>query len=165
MSFFSKKEPKIKKLSIVSFSGEYDRALVAFNLATSAATIGYEVHMFFTFWGLNIIKKEKGRRMIGSSPVQKITHFFMGGSKNLPLSRFNFFGFGKHVFRRRLKKKNVASISDLLKAALALKVQLYAFNMPVSIFGTKDSDFLNEVKAISTEEFLTITESGQVLFI
>ena len=83
MSFFSKKEPKIKKLSIVCFSGEYDRALVAFNLATSAATIGYEVHMFFTFWGLNIIKKEKGRRMIGSSPVQKITHFFMGGSKNL----------------------------------------------------------------------------------
>lgn len=50
-----------KKLSIIVFSGDFDRAVAAFTLATGAAAVNWEVNLFFTFWGLNLIKKNRGR--------------------------------------------------------------------------------------------------------
>ena len=54
-----------KKLSIIAFSGDFDKLTAVFTLATGAAAVGYEVNLFFTFWGLDAIKREQGRAFVG----------------------------------------------------------------------------------------------------
>ena len=72
-----------EKLSIVCFSGDFDRAVAAFTLATGAAATNREVTMFFTFWGLNIVKKRSGHRWTGTGILARFFNFLMGGRNNL----------------------------------------------------------------------------------
>ena len=81
-----------EKLSIVCFSGDFDRAVAALTLATGAAATIREVTLFFTFWGLNIVKKRGGHRWTGRGILARFFNFLMGGRNNLPLSRLNFGG-------------------------------------------------------------------------
>src|ERR1035437_9507547 len=81
-----------KKLSIISFSGDFDKLVATFTLATGSAAIGYEVNIFFTFWGLDAIKQKQGRAFVGKGFLSKLFGFFMGGIKSAPDSRLNFLG-------------------------------------------------------------------------
>ena len=76
----------MKKLSIICFSGEFDKAIAAFTMATGAAAVNYEVNLFFTFWGLNIVKNKKGRSFVGTGILAKTFGFLMGGFKTMPYS-------------------------------------------------------------------------------
>ena len=67
-----------KKLSLIAFSGDFDKLTAVFTLATGAAAVGYEVNIFFTFWGLDAIKRKEGRAFLGKSPMQKLFGFFDG---------------------------------------------------------------------------------------
>ncbi len=155
-----------KKLSLVCFSGELDKLLFAFYLAAGASTVGYQVNMFFTFWGLNALKRNRERSFLGKSLLEKLVHFIMGGRFHLPLSRLHFFGIGKFFWIRKMKRRNVASLSDLMKASLAMGVKLYAFAMPMTMFGTSYSDLIPEVKdVIGVEKFLEYSQEGQILYI
>ena len=84
-----------EKVTLVIFSGEMDKALAAFNIAIGAASMGMEVSIFFTFWGLNIIKRNEGS--IHSKGVMRKMLNFMnrGGSRRAPLSKFHMLGLGK----------------------------------------------------------------------
>ena len=101
-----------EKLTLVVFSGDLDRALAAFIIATTAASMGAEVTMFFTFWGLNIIKKNEGS--IKSQGVMRKMLNFMnrGGSKRLKLSKFNMLGMGTWMMKQLMKDiKHILRIS------------------------------------------------------
>jgi predicted peroxiredoxin len=65
----------IKKLSLISFSGDFDKLVATFTLATGAAAVGYEVNIFFTFWGLDAIKKKQGRAFVGKGFLGKLFGF------------------------------------------------------------------------------------------
>ena len=67
-----------KKLSIIVFSGDFDKLTASFTLATGAAAVGYEVNLFFTFWGLDAIKQKQGRAFIGKDWLTKLFGFMMG---------------------------------------------------------------------------------------
>ena len=112
----------MKKLSIISFSGDFDKLTAVFTLATGAAAVGYEVNIFFTFWGLDAIKVKQGRAFVGGSWLTKIFGFMMGGLKVSPTSKFNFFGAGPKIFRSLMRKNNVATLEELVDAAKALGV-------------------------------------------
>ena len=88
-----------KKLSIIAFSGDFDKLTATFTLATGAAAVGYEVNIFFTFWGLDAIKQKQGRAFLGSNWLTKLFGFMMGGLSATPTSRFNFLGAGPAIFR------------------------------------------------------------------
>ena len=75
-----------KKLSIIAFSGDYDKLTAVFTLGTGAAAVGYEVNIFFTFWGLDAIKQKHGRAFIGSNWLTKTFGYMMGGLKVTPAS-------------------------------------------------------------------------------
>ena len=109
-----------KKLSLIAFSGDFDKLTAVFTLATGAAAVGYEVNIFFTFWGLDAIKQKRGRSFIGSNWLTKIFGFMMGGLSVAPNSRFNFAGIGPQIFRSLMRKKNVATLEELVDAANAL---------------------------------------------
>ena len=155
-----------KKLSIIAFSGEFDKLTAVFTLATGAAAVGYEVNIFFTFWGLDAIKKEQGRSFVGGNWLTKIFGFMMGGLRVTPTSRFNFLGLGPKIFRGLMRKNNVATLEELVEAAKALGINFYACEMAMHVLGLKREGFVDEVKdVLGVASFLKLSESGQTLFI
>ena len=155
-----------KKLSLIAFSGEFDKLTAVFTLATGAAAVGYEVNIFFTFWGLDAIKQKRGHSFLGGNWLTKMFGFVLGGLRTAPSSHFNFCGFGPRIFRSLMRKNNVATLEELVEAATALGVNLYACEMAMHILGLKPSDFIHEVKdPLGVVSFLEISDGGQVMFI
>ena len=148
-----------KKLSIIAFSGDFDKLTAVFTLGTGAAAVGYEVNIFFTFWGLDAIKQKQGRSFTGGNWLTKIFGFMMGG-------RFNFLGAGPKIFRYLMRKNNVATLEELVEAAKVLGINLYACEMAMHVLGLKKEDFIPEVKdVLGVATFLNLSEGGQTLFI
>ena len=155
-----------KKLSIVSFSGDFDKLIAVFTLASGAAAVNYEVNLFFTFWGYNAIKKNKGRAFIGKGFMARFFNFLLGGRNNLPLSRLNFGGISPHLMTGMMKKRNVATLDELIEASKALNVNFYACEMSMVILGFKLNDLIPEVKEVlGVARFLEKAEGGETLFI
>ena len=155
-----------KKLSIIAFSGDFDKLTAVFTLATGAAAVGYEVNIFFTFWGLDALKRKQGRSFTGGNWLTKLFGFMMGGLHATPTSRFNFFGIGPKIFRSLMRKNNVATLEELVEASTALGVNLYACEMAMHVLGLQQSDFIHEVKdTLGVATFLELSEGGRTLFI
>lgn len=156
----------MKKLSIIAFSGDFDKLTAVFTLATGAAAVGYEVNLFFTFWGLDAIKRKQGRAFVGAGRLTRLFGYMMGGVGVAPNSRFNFFGLGPRLFRRLMRQKNIATLEELIGAAKALGVNLYACEMAMRVLGLEKEDFIPEVKdVLGVATFLRISAGGQTLFI
>src|SRR3990172_11053787 len=103
-----------EKMTIVLFSGELDKALAAFILATTGASMGMEVSMFFTFWGLNIIKKNEGSIQSKGLMRKMLNMMNRGGSKRLKLSRFNMLGMGTWMMKKLMKEANMPSLDEYI---------------------------------------------------
>ena len=143
-----------KKLSIIAFSGDFDKLTAVFTLGTGAAAVGYEVNIFL------------GRSFTGGNWLTKLFGFMMGGLKVTPTSRFNFLGAGPKIFRYLMRKNNVATLEELVEAAKALGINLYACEMAMHVLGLKKEDFISEVKdVLGVASFLNLSEGGQTLFI
>jgi len=159
-------ESEKKKFSIIVFSGDYDKAFAAFTIASGARALNYEVNLFFTFFGLNIIKKRRGHKWIGRGFLSRFFNFLMGGRNNLPLSRLNFCGMSPVLLGGLAKKLNVAGVNELIEASIKLGVNFYACETAGVILGHKKEDYIPEVKSIiGIAKFLEIQEGGQTLFI
>jgi peroxiredoxin family protein len=155
-----------KRLSIIAFSGDFDKLVAAFTLASGAAAVGYEVSVFFTFWGLNVIRKAKGRKPIGKGVLARFFNFLQGGSRKVPLSRLNFGGLSPRLMTHMMKKRNVATLPELVDASIALGVNLYACEMSMNILGTEHTDFIPEVReVIGVATFLRYSSGGERVFI
>ena len=154
------------KLSIISMSGDFDKAIAVFTLASGAAAVNYEVNIFFTFWGLNSIKKETGRRFLGQGRLARFFNFLLGGRRNLPLSRLNFGGVSPVLMAGMMKGKNVATLEELFEASKALGVNFYACEMALHVLELNKDDLIPEVKdVLGVASFLELSKGGQTLFI
>jgi peroxiredoxin family protein len=133
-----------EKLTIVMFSGSLDHALAGFTVATTAASMGMEVSMFFTYWGLNIIKKNEGQ--IRSKGLMKKMMNLMnrGGSKRLKLSRFNMFGLGTWMMKKFMKEANYPSIDEMITMAQEMGVKLVPCSTTCGIMGMSDEGTFRE---------------------
>ena len=155
-----------KKLSLICMSGDFDKAIAVFTLASGAAAVNYEVNVFFTFWGLNNIKKKTGRRFIGKGILARFFNFLLGGRQNLPLSRLNFGGLSPVLMTGMMKGRGVATLDELFQAAIALGVKLYACEMAMHVLGLTKNNFIPQVKdVLGVATFLELSEGGQTLFI
>jgi peroxiredoxin family protein len=138
------------RLAMVVFSGDLDKAIAAFIVASGAAALDLKVSMFFTFWGINIIKKD--RRYGDKNLLEKgFTAMMPGNSKNLPLSQMNYFGMGAKLIRKVMKDKGIASIEELIETAQGLGVRLVSCTMSQELLG------------ISKQELMEGTEDGDVV--
>jgi len=154
------------KLSIISMSGDFDKVIAVFTLASGAAAIGYEVNIFFTFWGLNSVKRVTGHSFIGSGFLARFFNFLLGGRKSLPLSRLNFGGLSPVLMTGMMRGKNVATLEELFDASKVLKVNFYACEMAMHVLGLTKADFIPEVKdVLGVASFLELSKGGQTLFI
>jgi len=156
-----------KKLSIICFSGDFDKLVAAFTLASGSAAVNYEINIFFTFWGLNAIKKKKGRAFTGKGFLARFFGFLMGGINNVPLSRLNFCNISPKLMNYMMKKRNVATLTELIDASIAVGVKLYACEMSMHILGLTTDDFIPEVhkEVLGVAKFIDISEGGDRIFI
>ena len=138
-----------EKLSIVMFSGDLDRALAGFILATTAASMGMEVSMYFTFWGLNIIKKNEGG-IRSKGLMRKMLNFInRGGSRRLKLSRFNMLGLGTWMMKRLMKDANMPSLDEFITMAKEMGVKLIPCTTTCGVMGLPEDAFRSEVDSLA----------------
>lgn len=121
------------KMTIILFSGELDKAITAFTLATTAAASGMKATIFFTFWGLNILKRDKYAITGTQNILQKM--FNLMSTAALPISKLNMFGLGPWMMKRLMKKSRMASLEDLMKLARELKVKYIACTTSCGVLG------------------------------
>jgi peroxiredoxin family protein len=131
------------KMTIILFSGELDKAIAAFTLATTAAAGNMEVTIFFTFWGLNILKKERLTLSATQKLMQKM--FNLMSTSSLPISRLNMFGMGAWMMKKLMQKTNAASLQDLMKLAKELGVKYIACTTSCGVLGLTAENLLGEV--------------------
>ena len=156
-----------EKVTLVVFSGEMDKALAAFNIAIGAASMGMEVSMFFTFWGLNIIKRNEGP--IKSRGIMRKMLNFMnrGGSKRLPLSKFHMLGLGKWMMGRLMRDAKFPSLDELIAMAREAGVKFIACTTSMGIMGISKDAYIPEVDSFAgAATYLAEAKEGKVnLFI
>ncbi len=131
------------KMTIILFSGDLDKAIAAFTLATTAAASSMDVTIFFTFWGLNILKREHFSVSASQKLLQKMFNF-MSTSK-LPISRLNMFGLGGWMMKKLMKRTNTASLQDLMRLARDLGVKYIACTTSCGVLGLTQKDFVNDI--------------------
>ena len=106
------------KKTLIVFSGDFDRVFAAFVIANGAAAMGDDVTMFFTFWGLNALRKPTKQKVSGKSGLQKMFAAMMPrGADRLRLSHMNFGGAGPRMFKHAMKQQNVMSLDELIGRA------------------------------------------------
>jgi peroxiredoxin family protein len=137
-------EEQKKKVSMVVFSGDMDKLFAAFIIATGAAAAGFEVTMFFTFWGLKALQK-KGVST-GKSFFGRMLGWINGGdiTKANP-SRYGFGGMGRWMFGKMMKAKNAASLPELRQLAIDLGVKMYPCQMTMEVLEYEREKFIPEI--------------------
>lgn len=141
------------RVSLIVFSGDLDRVLAAFVIATGAAAMGQQVSMFFTFWGLGVLRK--GTELSGKTLLQKMmTVMSPGSSEGLPVSRMNYFGVGATMLRSMMKARNVTSLEDMVALARELGVRMIACEMSREVMGIRESELVGGVECGGVAAFL-----------
>lgn len=141
------------RVALVVFSGDLDRVLAAFVIATGAAAMGQQVSMFFTFWGLSVLKKDS--QLSGKTLFQRMmTLMSPGSSKSLPVSKMNYFGVGAKMLRSMMKDKNVSSLEEMISLARELGVRMIACEMSRDVMGIKESELVAGLECGGVASFL-----------
>ncbi len=152
--------------SMVVFSGDLDKAIAAFIIANGAAAMGRKVTMFFTFWGLNILRKpEKVRAEKGF--MDKMFGMMMPrGSKKLGLSKMNMGGLGAKMIRKVMNNKNISSLEDLIKQAMDSGINIVACTMSMDVMGITKDELIDGIEYGGVAAYLGAAEESDVnLFI
>ena len=131
------------KMTIILFSGEMDKAIAAFTLATTAAASNMDVTIFFTFWGLNVLKKFRFAVSSSQNILQKMFNFM--STSELPISKLNMFGLGSWMMKKLMKKSKMASLDDLMKLAKELNVKYIACTTSCGVMGLTKENFTDDV--------------------
>lgn len=158
--------PQKHDKTMVVFSNDLDKAIASFIIANGAAAMGRNVTMFFTFWGLNILRKADKVR-VKKDIISKMFGMMMPkGSTRLSLSKMNMAGMGAKMIRWMMKKKNVSSLEELIQQAKANGVKLVACNMSMDIMGIKKEELIDGVEIGGVASFLGAAEEADMtLFI
>jgi peroxiredoxin family protein len=141
------------RVSMVVFSGELDKAIAAFIIATGAASMGLEVSMFFTFWGLSAVKKQKvftGKNLI----EQGFTAMLPGKLGETGLSQMNFFGAGAQIIRGLMKQHDVSSPEELFALAQELGVKMTVCDMSRELLGISEAELVDGLETGGVASFL-----------
>jgi peroxiredoxin family protein len=153
------------RLALVVFSGDLDKAIASMIIATGAAAMGLEVSMFFTFWGLNLVKKQK--KFAGKNVLEKgFTAMLPAGTASLGLSQMNFFGAGAKIIRKLMRDHEVASVEELMEMARDMGVRMVVCDMSRELLGVHDDELIDGLEVGGVATFLgDATRARATLFI
>jgi len=136
-----KKSPE-NKLSMICFSGDLDKALASFIIATGAVAMGMDVVMFFTFWGTPVLR-DANKSAGGKDTMGKMFGTMLPkGAGGVKLSKMNMGGMGTAMMKSLMKQKNVASLDQMIKMAEELGVRIYVCEMSMDLMGFKREEMI-----------------------
>ena len=138
-------ESRGKGKSFILFSDDLDKALATFVLANGAAATGEKVTIFFTFWGLNAIKKDRKPKVQKDIFGKMFSMMLPSGSRKLKLSKMNMGGAGSRMMRYIMKRKNIASLESLRDMAISNGVEFIACQMSMDVMGITKEELLDNV--------------------
>lgn len=154
-------ESKGGRLTMVLFSGDFDKAMAAFIIATGAIAMGKEVTIFATFWGLDVLKKSTFSTA-GRGILEKMVLMMRPkGPGRLGTSQMNFGGIGPRLFKHMMKQHNVEQLESLISMAVEFGVKIVACQMSVDLMGIKESDLIDGVEFGGVAAFLGDAYDGQ----
>lgn len=157
----------IGKKTIIVFSGDYDRAMAAFIIANGAAAMGDEVTMFFTFWGLSLVRKPKKVKAPGKRLLQTMFGKMMArGAGKVGLSKMNFGGMGASLMKKAVTQANGMSLDDLIASAQEQGVKFVVCTLSMDILGFKKEELLDGMEYMGVAAYLGEADEANVnLFI
>ena len=146
--------------TLICFSDDLDKAIAIFIIANGAVASGKKVTIFFTFWGLNVIRRKE------KVPVKKDFYGKMFGmmmprsSRKLGLSKMNMAGMGSRMIRSVMVRKNVDSLENMIQTAVDNGVELIACQMSMDVMGIKKEEFVDGVQLGGVATYLERTEEA-----
>lgn len=154
------------KTTIIFFSGDLDKAIAAFIIANGAAAYDHEVTMFFTFWGLNLLRKDQAVK-VKKGPLEKMFGWMMPrGPEKMGLSKMNFGGLGPAMIKHIMKKHNALSLPELIELAREQGVKLVACTMTMDLLGLTKEELIDGIEYAGVATYLGDATEGKVnLFI
>jgi peroxiredoxin family protein len=156
------------RVSLIVFSGDLDKVLAAFIIATGAVAMGMEAVMFFTFWGTPVLRDPK-KKAGGKDFMGKMFGFMLPKGRNaIKLSKMNMAGMGTSMMKSLMKKKNVASLDQMVEMAAELGVKIYICEMSMSLMGFKQGEFIDypNLEYVGVATFLEQAKNSKIqLFI
>jgi peroxiredoxin family protein len=155
-----------EKTTIVFFSGDLDKAIAAFIIANGAAAYDHEVTMFFTFWGLNALRKNKPVPVKKGFLEKMFGKMMPRGAERLGLSKMNFAGMGPKLIKHVMKKHNALSLPQLIELAQEQGVKLVACTMTMDLLGLQKEELLDDIDYAGVAAYLADASEAKVnLFI
>jgi peroxiredoxin family protein len=131
------------KVSMIVFSGDLDKVLASFVIATGSVAMGMEAVMFFTFWGTPVLRDKK-KSVGGKDTMGKMFGTMLPkGTSDVKLSKMNMGGMGTAMMKSLMKKKNVASLEQMLAMAEELGVKIYVCEMSMDLMGFKREEMID----------------------
>lgn len=155
-----------EKTTIVLFSGEMDKAIAAFIIANGAAAYDHDVTIFFTFWGLNTMRKDEVVKT-NKGLLEKAFGWMMPrGAKKLGLSKMNMLGMGPLMIKHVIKKHNALTLPQLIELAQEQEVKLVACTMTMDLLGLKEEELIDGMQYAGVAAYLGDATNAKVnLFI
>lgn len=154
------------RAALVVFSGDLDRVLAAFVIATGAAAAGLETSMFFTFWGLSVLKKKGARAGAKGFKQRMFALMTPAGTEGLGTSKLNFFGMGAVMLRSMMKEQGIASLEELMAMARELGVKMTACTMSMDAMGIAKGELFDGLDYAGVAAFMADASRARVsLFI
>jgi peroxiredoxin family protein len=153
--------------TIILFSGDFDKVVAAFIIANGAAAMDDDVTMFFTFWGLNALRRPTKVATTGKSPLQKAFAAMMPrGPGRLALSHMNFAGAGPKLMQRMMRQQNVMPLEELIASAREQGVKMVACSMSMDIMGLRAEELIDGLEFAGVASYLVDADEANVnLFI
>ena len=149
-----------KGTTIVLFSGELDKAVAAMIIANGAKAAGRDVTIFFTFWGLNALKKNQSVHVKKQGIAKMFDLMLPKTPVRMPLSKMNMFGLGNIMMRYVMKKKNVDSLPSLIDQAIEQDIKLIACTMSMDVMGIQKEELRDEVEYGGVGTYIGDTENA-----
>ncbi len=152
--------------TFIVFDDDLDKLIASFVLANGALAAGKKVTMFFTFWGLNALKKHSKVRVKKDLISKMFGVMLPKGTSELKLSKMNMFGIGPKMIRWIMRKKNIASLEELMKAAMEKGVKIVACQMSMDVMGIKKEELIDGIEVGGVATYMSAaSESNINLFI
>lgn len=155
------------KKTIIVFSGDLDKVMAAFIIANGAAAMGDDVTMFFTFWGLNALRKTENIKAGGKSFLQGMFGRMMPkGPDKLGISKMNFGGMGASMMKMVMKQKNVTPLPELIQTAREQGIKMVACTMSMDVMGFSEGELIDGLEFAGVAAYLGEADEANVnLFI
>ncbi|MBB6678059.1 DsrE/DsrF/DrsH-like family protein [Cohnella lubricantis] len=155
-----------EKTTIVLFSGDLDKAIAAFIIANGAAAYDHDVTIFFTFWGLNALRKDEAVKTKKGILERAFAWMMPRGPKKLGLSKMNFAGMGPQMIKHVMKKHNALSLPQLIELAQEQGVKLVACTMTMDLLGLQSEELIDGIEYAGVAGYLGDASNAKVnLFI